>query len=89
MSSKNLCPVCGEGHLHEQVDQLEVEYRGEKSLRNCLFSVCDTCGSETATAAQVRSNKQDTIAFRKSVDGLLAGAEVIAIVDDLELLGKV
>lgn len=83
MNSKNLCPICGEGHLHEQVDQVEVEYRGEKSLRNSLYSVCDTCGSETATAAQVRSNKRDTIAFRKRVDGLLTGAEVRAIREKL------
>ncbi len=79
MSRQSLCPLCEEGHLQEHIGKTSVEYRGQKALLDSCFSVCDACGSETATPAQVRTNKRTMMAFKKSVDGLLTGSEVRAL----------
>ncbi|MCS4502490.1 type II toxin-antitoxin system MqsA family antitoxin [Arhodomonas aquaeolei] len=73
---KELCPVCGEGHLAEHQDECEVEYRGRSERLPSVYSRCDVCGVEQTTAAQARRNKRETLAFRKHVDGLLTGQEL-------------
>lgn len=75
----NTCPVCGQGQLHERVEQEVTEYKGHTGETPLYFSECDACGSEQASAAQTRANKRAMIAFRKQVDGLLTGAEVRAV----------
>ncbi|MCF7990495.1 MAG: type II toxin-antitoxin system MqsA family antitoxin [Thiohalocapsa sp.] len=70
------CPICGEGHLTVQVDKHPVEYKGVSESLDSYYSVCDACGSEQADAAQTRDNKRLMVAFKKRVDGLLAGAEL-------------
>ncbi|WP_019935803.1 type II toxin-antitoxin system MqsA family antitoxin [Oceanimonas smirnovii] len=74
-----LCPICESGNLHPHSEMVEVEFMGHKAMRPSLYSVCDACGSEQATAADLRHNKRDTIAFRKTVMKLLTGAEVKAL----------
>lgn len=74
-----LCPICESGHLHHHSEMVEVEFMGQKAMRPSHYSVCDACGSEQATAADLRHNKRDTIAFRKTVMKLLTGAEVKAL----------
>lgn len=64
------CPVCGEGYLTEHVDQCIVEYRGVVEARPSWFSVCSECGSEVATAEQMRRNKRDTVEYQERVDRL-------------------
>lgn len=79
MNDKTLCPICGEGHVTHHVDQIEAEYKGHKSLIASHYQLCDACGSDFAGAAEMRANKRAMLAFRKQVDGLLAGAEILAL----------
>lgn len=78
-TSHDICPICGEGHLQHCIGTNDVEYKGKAAGLDMQYSVCDSCGSEQASAAQLRANKRAMIAFRKQVDGLLIGAEVRAL----------
>lgn len=79
MKSKELCPICGEGHVTDHVDQVESEYKGLKAMVPLHYQLCDTCHSESAGATESKLNKRGVMAFRKSVDGLLTGAEICAL----------
>jgi HTH-type transcriptional regulator/antitoxin MqsA len=74
-----ICPVCGEGHLHPQVGENKVEYKGQKRALVTYYSTCGVCGSEQACAQQVRDNKRVMLAFKKEVDGLLTGEQIKAL----------
>lgn len=79
MDTKELCPICGEGHVTDHVDQIESEYKGQKKLLPLYYRLCDACHSDFAGAAEGKLNKRAIMAFRKSVDGLLTGAEITAL----------
>jgi HTH-type transcriptional regulator/antitoxin MqsA len=79
MKTTELCPICGEGHVRSHVEHVESEYKGQKAMLPLHMQVCDTCHSDFAGATQAKLNKRAMMAFRKSVDGLLTGAEVIAL----------
>lgn len=79
MQSFPACPVCGEGHLHPRIDTNEVAYKGITRTIALHYAVCDECGSEQAGENEAKLNKREMMAFRKEVDGLLAGAEIRAI----------
>ncbi len=79
MNTQELCPLCGEGHVTAQVEQVENEYKGKSALLPQHFKQCDHCGSDFAGAAEAKLNKRALIAWRKQVDGLLTGAEIIAL----------
>ena len=79
MDTKELCPICGEGHVTHHVDQFESEYKGQKAMLPSHYNLCDTCHSDFAGAAEGKLNKRAIMAFRKSVDGLLTGDEVHAL----------
>jgi HTH-type transcriptional regulator/antitoxin MqsA len=79
MSAQELCPICGEGHVTEQVQMVESEYKGQKEELPLYFKLCDTCTSDFAGAAESKLNKRVLMAFRKRVDGLLTGAEITAL----------
>lgn len=85
MSKHNLCPICEAGELHEHIEPIEVEYHGHTATLDSRYSVCDACASEQADAAQTRQNKRATIAFRKTVDGLLTGAQIRTLRESLGL----
>lgn len=78
-TNKNICPICGEGHLEEVTGINEVEYKGHFAELDLHYLVCDVCGSEQSNSAQLRTNKRAMVAFKKCVDGLLSGKEVRAI----------
>lgn len=78
-TTDKICPICGEGQLHDRVIMEDTEYHGQKGQTPLHFWACDTCGSEQADAEQTRKNKRAMIAFRKKVDGLFTGAEVRAL----------
>lgn len=79
MNEKELCPICGAGHVTGHVDELETEYKGERALVSTHYLLCDACGSDFAGADEMRANKRAVMAFRKQVDGLLTGAEIAAL----------
>lgn len=79
MNDKEVCPICGEGHMTAHVDQVETEYKGRKGLVPLHYQLCDTCMSDSAGAFEMRANKRAVLAFRKQVDGLLTGAEIAAL----------
>jgi HTH-type transcriptional regulator/antitoxin MqsA len=79
MSAKELCPICGAGHVTDHVDQIECEYKGRKGVVALHYQLCDACRSDFAGAKESRLNKRAIMAYRKSVDGLLTGVEICAL----------
>ena len=79
METKEKCPICGEGHVTNHVQQIEHEYKGHKAMLASHFQECDTCLSEFAGAREGKMSKRVIMAFRKSVDGLLTGTEIVAV----------
>lgn len=79
VSDDQLCPICGEGHVTDHVDQFESEYKGQTAKLPLHYQMCDTCHSDFAGSAESKLNKRAIMAFRKSVDGLLSGDEVQAL----------
>ncbi|MDP2370129.1 type II toxin-antitoxin system MqsA family antitoxin [Rhodoferax sp.] len=80
-----LCPICGEGHVTEGMVMTEHAYKGTTTSLPLRFTTCDTCGSESAGLEESRANKRAAMAFRKSVDGLLTGAEICALRERFKL----
>lgn len=85
MSHQIRCPLCEEGQLHERQDKSPVEYNGQRTELDLLFSECDACGAEQTTPGQTKRNKRAMVAFKKEVDGLLTGEQVRALRTRLEL----
>lgn len=85
MKTKELCSICGEGHVTDHVDQVESEYRGHKALLPLHYQLCDACHSDSAGAKESKLNKRALLAFRKSVDGLLTGIEICALREKYKL----
>lgn len=83
MNDKTLCPLCGEGHITPRTESLQTEYHGQQGTVTLRYAECDACGSEITGDADGRANKRAVMAFRKSVDGLLAGAEIRALREKL------
>jgi HTH-type transcriptional regulator/antitoxin MqsA len=79
MNEKEICSICGEGHVTDHVDQVEAEYSGHKGNVPLHYQLCDACMSDSAGAVQMRANKRGMVAFRKQVDRLLSGAEILAL----------
>lgn len=85
MDTKEICLICGEGHVTDHVDQVESEYKGRKAMLPLYYQLCDVCHSDSAGAKETKYNKRAVMAFRKSVDGLLTGAEICALRDKYKL----
>ncbi|MGM7448388.1 type II toxin-antitoxin system MqsA family antitoxin [Idiomarina sp. ST20R2A10] len=80
-----MCDLCGEGTLEEKQGVNTVTYKSvSKDLRND-FCECDVCGVEVTLPQQTRDNKRRMVAFKKEVNGLLTGSEVLAIRKQLGL----
>lgn len=79
MDARELCPLCGEGHVTDQIEEIETDYKGHSTQLPQHFLLCDHCGSDFAGAAQAKLNKRTLMAWRKQIDGLLTGAEVAAV----------
>ena len=85
MEAQELCPLCGEGHVTAQVQQVKSEYKGHEAMLPLHFQLCDHCASDFAGATEVKLNKRALMAFRKQVDGLLTGAEIVALREQYKL----
>ena len=79
MDDKTVCPLCGEGHVTPRTEEMVTEYSGQKGTVTLHYVECDVCGSEITDDADGRANKRAVLAFRKSVGGLLTGAEIRAL----------
>ena len=79
MSAQETCPICGEGHVTAQVQMVESEYKGQKAQLPLHFKLCDVCTSDFAGAAESKLNRRALMAWRKQVDGLLTGDEIVAL----------
>ena len=79
MTTQELCPLCGEGHVSTSSEMVESEYKGHKAMRALVFKQCDTCGSDFAGAAESKVNRRSLLAWRKQIDGLLTGEEITAL----------
>jgi HTH-type transcriptional regulator / antitoxin MqsA len=79
MNTQEPCPLCGEGHVTEQVQEVETVYKGHKAMLPLHYKLCDHCLSDFAGAEESRRNKRAVLAFRKQVDGLLTGTEIAAL----------
>lgn len=75
-TTERLCPVCGQGYLHEATGLQHVEHAGVHGEIPVHSAVCDGCGSEIAGEAEARANKRAMVAFRKRAEGLLDGDEI-------------
>lgn len=79
MMTMTNCMICGEGKLTAQTGVQDVEYRGHHSEIPYYYLECDTCSSETAGSIELRENKRAMTDFKRSVDGLLTGAEIRSV----------
>jgi HTH-type transcriptional regulator/antitoxin MqsA len=85
MESKALCPICGEGQVSSHMEWVDAEYKGQTKALPSHYRECDACHSDFAGAPESKVNKRAIMAFRKSVDGLLTGAEICAVRDQYKL----
>lgn len=85
METKELCPICGEGHVTSHVEMVESEYKRQTKALALHYRMCDTCHADFAGAPESKLNKRGVIAFRKAVDGLLTGDEICAIRDKYKI----
>lgn len=63
-----LCPICGEGRLHDRQDTHSVDYCGYSERITLYYAECDVCGSEQAGPLQLRDNKRKLMEFKKKID---------------------
>lgn len=79
MKNNDLCPICGEGKLSMRSEMDEVVYKGVKKYVTANYCICNHCHVEQAGASELKANKRIMNEFKKEVDGLLTGREVLAI----------
>lgn len=82
---KIMCPICGQGNLNFIDDFQLQKYKNKHKLIAFQYCECEICGAETASAEQLKFNKRQMIAFQKNVDGLLSGAEIRQIRENIGL----
>lgn len=82
------CPACGEGRLQPQAEREAAEHHGQSGELVLRFAVCDTCGADLTSAKDARHNKRAMNAFKKRVDGLLAGDEIKGFRERFKLTQK-
>ena len=79
MDTQELCPICGEGHVTAQVQEIESDYKGHLAMLPLHFRLCNVCTCDFAGAPESKLNRRMLMAFRKRIDGLLTGAEITAL----------
>lgn len=76
MKNNSLCPICGEGLLHEKITLSLREHSGVKKMVPLHSSECSECGSDIVDEKQASLNKRLMTEFYKEADGLLTGEEI-------------
>lgn len=72
-----LCAVCGSGRLHNKETYTDVSFGGVTGKVRTFHSECDGCGSDVADEKQALQNKREWIRFKKSVERIPLGSEVL------------
>lgn len=75
-TEKEVCPVCGMGHLDYSVRENTLEYKSAKIKVLSRYSVCDICEVEQTSPAQLKENKRSYNEAKKRFDGFLTGKEL-------------
>ncbi len=88
MESKNLCPICGEGHLTTNSAIETREFNGFSGDVTIHYSTCNACGCDTATDQDMKLNLRAMNAFKKKALGLLSGSEILEIRNKLGISQK-
>lgn len=68
LNAGDSCPLCGEGRLSTHSEEVESEYRDQKTVLPLAFKRCDACGSEFAGANEASQNMRKLLDYRESVD---------------------
>ncbi|MCB5315622.1 type II toxin-antitoxin system MqsA family antitoxin [Yersinia intermedia] len=76
MKKNSICPICGEGVLHEKITPVLRTHSGFSKEIPLYSSECNECGSDIATEIQSSKNKRLMTAFYKEAEGLLTGDEI-------------
>ncbi|MCW0320124.1 type II toxin-antitoxin system MqsA family antitoxin [Pantoea dispersa] len=64
-----ICQVCGEGHLEENVNLIELSHNNIHGKVPIHTSTCSCCGCEITSESQALKNRRAVVAFRKECDG--------------------
>nr|WP_315406230.1 type II toxin-antitoxin system MqsA family antitoxin [uncultured Pseudomonas sp.] len=66
-----LCPLCGEGSVHESTFTEPYEYKGRTVNISLHCKECDVCGSEFSDSSVSKRNQRVINATKKKIDHLL------------------
>lgn len=72
MGALKLCPVCGEGRLHQQVGTNTVKVHEQEYDLPIHFAVCDVCECEVADAEDSAENKMLMLELRARVENQMS-----------------
>jgi HTH-type transcriptional regulator/antitoxin MqsA len=84
MNEEKNCPICGEGHVTDHMDQVEAEYNAHKGNVPLHYQMCDACISDSAGAVQMRANKRGMVAFRNKLIGCFLVLKFWLYVSDMD-----
>ncbi len=77
MKVDNICPVCGERALEQQIFSMTLEFKGtEYEIDGFHQSICTSCHSEVTKPEQSLHNKRVSLDARRKADNLLSGIEI-------------
>jgi HTH-type transcriptional regulator/antitoxin MqsA len=76
-NEQELCPLCGEGTVHQIVYDKVFEYKGQSiTLAGYTALRCDVCGEELTGPRDNPELERKALEFRRQVDGLLSPEEI-------------
>lgn len=77
LKNEDICPICGEGKVSEQVITGEFEYKGKKrSMPDYHIFVCEHCKEQIVAPKTLRATEKVLTDFRRKIDGLLTSGEI-------------
>lgn len=71
------CAICGVGRLHSKETSIVASYKDVTGKLRSFHSECDACFSEQADESEALQNKRQLIRFKKTVDRIPLGEEVL------------
>ena len=83
------CDICGDGQLHHKISNEPIEYKGIKGHYSVHYSQCDVCKAESADSSDMLFNKRELVRFKKKVDQVPFGVEIVAMRKQLNMTQQV